>query len=106
MIFCTHNFYASSTAGNWTVFLFLLRIISGWLLPRDLSQCGFEITYLCRVTEVSADSFCVVDKKTRKAEHQPYGICVWSTGISPRPIATTMMKRFGQGERLVQAEQS
>ena len=63
----------------------------------------YYLSYIlsCRVTEVTANDFCVMDKKTRKAEHHPYGICVWSTGISPRPIASTMMKRFGQGERSV-----
>ena len=57
--------------------------------------------FVYRVTEVTADNFCVMDKKTRKTERRPYGICVWSTGISPRPIASKMMEQFGQGKRLV-----
>ena len=74
--------------------------------------CSFMILYevvsmfvtftcACRVTEVTAGDFCLMVKKTRETERSTYGICVWSTGISPRPISTTLMKRFGQGERLV-----
>ena len=42
----------------------------------------------------------VMDKKTKKLEEIPYGMCVWATGVSPVPITTSFMASIpeqGQG---------
>lgn len=47
-----------------------------------------------RVTRVDSKMLVMKDKKTRKEVSVPYGICVWSTGIAPTPIAKTIMERI------------
>lgn len=46
----------------------------------------------------------MLDKVTKETERRPYGVCVWSTGVAPLPITTTIIQRVtGQNKGSVSA---
>ena len=53
-------------------------------MPAMLTNC-------CRVAEVKKNSLVIMDKKTKLKEEVPYGLCVWSTGVSPTPLTKSFM---------------
>ncbi len=56
-----------------------------------------------RVTAVGADEISIQNKATKETEKRPYGVCVWSTGLAPLPITTTIIQRVtGQNKGSVQ----
>lgn len=66
-------------------------------LHRHLSFLSSSLSLLFhRVTEVTADCITVMDKKTRKTEQVPYGLCVWSTGVAPIPLTKKFLAKVPQ----------
>ena len=44
-----------------------------------------------RVVGVGEKDVSIMDKKTRKTETVPYGLCVWSAGIAARPVTKQLI---------------
>nr|AOE43307.1 calcium-binding EF-hand domain-containing protein [Rostrostelium ellipticum] len=51
-----------------------------------------NIKTLCssRVTEVQPNKLVVVSKADRKTYEMPFGMCLWATGVGPRPITAKL----------------
>ena len=49
---------------------------------------------LFRVIRVGSKEMTFMDKGTHKQEVVPYGMCVWSTGVAPRPVILELMKKI------------
>eukprot|EP00002_Diphylleia_rotans_P012485 TRINITY_DN2440_c0_g1_i2.p1 TRINITY_DN2440_c0_g1~~TRINITY_DN2440_c0_g1_i2.p1 ORF type:complete len:479 (-),score=109.76 TRINITY_DN2440_c0_g1_i2:172-1608(-) len=53
---------------------------------------GVEIRLNTRVTEVGPNVITIVDKMTKKKEEIHFGLCLWATGISPRPLIKDLIQ--------------
>ena len=51
---------------------------------------------LFRVIRVKPKEVTFMDKETHKQEVVPYGMCVWSTGVAPRPVILELMKKISE----------
>ena len=58
-----------------------------------LRNCGVDLRTEQRVKEVSAHAITCMDKKTKEVYNIPYGLCVWSTGVGPRPLTSALISK-------------
>jgi len=49
-----------------------------------------------RVKAVNPNSVLVVDKATNETIEIPFGVCVWSTGVTGTPLCRNLSKKLGQ----------
>ena len=54
---------------------------------------------LFRVTEVGEKEVTLMNKATCEKYKVPYGMCVWSTGVSPRELTQKKMQSFQNQKR-------
>lgn len=52
---------------------------------------GINVLTNARVLEVTPDKIVYLDKKDNKKIDLPYGLCVWSTGIKPIPLISSLI---------------
>jgi NADH:ubiquinone reductase (non-electrogenic) len=70
---------------------------------KKFSRDGVHVKIGCRVLEVTDEYIKFKAKDTGKMVDVPYGMIVWSTGISTRPVIADFMKQIGQEKRRVLA---
>jgi NADH:ubiquinone reductase (non-electrogenic) len=61
---------------------------------KQFKRDGIHVVTNCRVTNVDEKELVIYDKKTKKKECLPYGLCVWATGVSLQPIAVELSKQI------------
>ncbi|XP_009761589.1 external alternative NAD(P)H-ubiquinone oxidoreductase B1, mitochondrial-like [Nicotiana sylvestris] len=64
---------------------------------------GIEVMTGCRVISVSDHFISMNVKSTGEHVEVPYGMVLWSTGVSTRPFVKDFMEQIGQGKRRVLA---
>ncbi|XP_060202302.1 external alternative NAD(P)H-ubiquinone oxidoreductase B1, mitochondrial-like [Lycium barbarum] len=64
---------------------------------------GIEVLTGCRVNNVSERFIKVKVKSTGEHVEKPYGMVVWSTGVSTRPFVKDFMEQVGQEKRRILA---
>ncbi|XP_057954347.1 external alternative NAD(P)H-ubiquinone oxidoreductase B1, mitochondrial-like isoform X1 [Malania oleifera] len=64
---------------------------------------GIEVLTGCRVVSVSDKAITMKVKSKGEVSLVPYGMVVWSTGVSTRPVLKDFMEQIGQTKRRVLA---
>eukprot|EP00937_MAST-01D_sp_MAST-1D-sp2_P007813 g7813.t1 len=58
-----------------------------------LRSCGVDLRTGQRVKSVGPEAITCMDKKTKRLYEIPYGLCVWSTGVGPRPLTRALIDK-------------
>lgn len=61
---------------------------------KKFGRDGVELRTLCRVQKVRERDIVFDDKTSKKTHVMPYGLCVWATGVGPRPLVQAFCKRI------------
>ena len=56
------------------------------------SRTGIHVVTNSRVSKVDKRMLTIYDKKTKKSRELPYGMCIWATGVSARPITRQLIE--------------
>eukprot|EP01130_Rhizamoeba_saxonica_P011743 TRINITY_DN4885_c0_g1_i1.p1 TRINITY_DN4885_c0_g1~~TRINITY_DN4885_c0_g1_i1.p1 ORF type:complete len:162 (+),score=27.66 TRINITY_DN4885_c0_g1_i1:808-1293(+) len=59
------------------------------------SRNNIDIKTMSRVKEVKENSIMVLDKNTNQVNEYPFGLCLWSTGITKVPITSQLCESLG-----------
>jgi NADH:ubiquinone reductase (non-electrogenic) len=62
---------------------------------------GIDVITNARVLEVLPNKIMYQNKKENKVCEQPYGMCVWSTGIKPIPLITNFISKIPEQKNRV-----
>ncbi|GLT49442.1 hypothetical protein SLA2020_229960 [Shorea laevis] len=60
---------------------------------------GIDVKLGSMVTKVTDKEISTKERGSGEISSIPYGMCLWSTGIGPRPVIKEFMQQIGQGNR-------
>eukprot|EP00118_Oscarella_pearsei_P000938 m.6182 g.6182 ORF g.6182 m.6182 type:complete len:598 (+) comp15156_c0_seq2:43-1836(+) len=59
---------------------------------KHFHRTGIDVITNSRVSKVSEQMLTIYNKKSKTSREVPYGMCIWATGVAPRPVTLQLIE--------------